>query len=675
LITIFMYNTRTSKTFLDAGGCVMRKHLWSFFVSLIILGWSILPVHALQGSGQTTRDPEVEQQIYDQLALIDPAAVLVFNDATKALDRSDYETARSGYEKVLQLAPDFPPALRRLGAAYAYLGDFNQAESLSLKALQIQDSEENISSLANVFLMEGTPKSNQDALNLLSSAIVKYSADIGLREMYIVAAANIPDEDALRAGVTSLLQIDPNNWIGRYYSGLIAAQDGKWELAEKELLRAQELGVPADIVQSTLKESGIKTQASFLRGLRYSGYGLVGWLVLLGVLFLVGILLSRMTLSAIQRNKGKIQSEASFSEHLVRSIYRIVITFTSIYFYLSIPILILMVVAIVAGSIYFFLSIGTVPLNLALLIPIFGLYTIYAILRSLFSSRKQGDPGLELKQIEATGLWRVIGDVAQMMGTRPVQKVFLSPLAEIGVFERGRFWNRLLGRGERCLILGLGALPDMNQGQLRAILAHEYGHFNQKDTAGGDLANSVTHNILNMAAHLQRLGTATFLNPVWLFINGFYRIFLRITRGASRLQETLADRNATLLFGRQNMLTSLEHIVHQDLLFRARVATEVNAAHAENRNMRNLYTLTAVENSGDIETEYQKIMQAQTSPYDSHPSMQERRAHIQSLGTNDIALEDRSPVWELFGDSTGLQEKITRNIESNLQAQGVLSKT
>ena len=580
----------------------------------------------------------------------------------------------AGYEKVLQLAPDFPPALRRLGAAYAYLGDFTQAESLSLKALQIQDSEENISSLANVFLMEGTPKSYQDALNLLSSAIVIYSADIGLREMYVVAAANIPDEDALRAGITTLLQIDPDNWIGRFYSGLIAAQDGKWELAEKELLRSQELGVPADIVQSTLKESGIKTQAGFLRSLRYAGYSLAGWVALLGVLFLVGIVLSRITLSAIQRNKGKIQAEASFSEKLVRSIYRIVITITSIYFYLSIPVLILMVLAIVAGSIYFFLSIGTVPLNLALLIPIFGIYTIYAILRSLFSSRKQGDPGMELKQIEATGLWRVLGEVAQKMDTRPVQKVFLSPLAEIGVFERGRFWNRLFGRGERCLILGLGALPEMNQGQLRAILAHEYGHFNQKDTAGGDLANSVTYNILNMAAHLQRLGTATFFNPVWLFINGFYRIFLRITRGASRLQETLADRNATLLFGRQNMLSSLEHIVHQDLLFRARLATEVNAAHTENRNLRNLYTLTVVENSTDIETNYQKIMQAQTSPYDSHPSMQERRVLIQSLGTNDIALEDRTPVWELFGDSTGLQERITRNVESNLQAQGVLKK-
>ena len=83
----------------------MRKYLWSFFVSLIILGFSILPAHALQGSGQTTRDPDVEQQIYDQLALIDPAAVLVFNDATKALDRSDYETARSRVRKSTSTCP------------------------------------------------------------------------------------------------------------------------------------------------------------------------------------------------------------------------------------------------------------------------------------------------------------------------------------------------------------------------------------------------------------------------------------------------------------------------------------------------------------------------------------------------------------------------------------------
>ena len=82
----------------------------------------------------------------------------------------------------------------------------------------------------------------------------------------------------------------------------------------------------------------------------------------------------------------------------------------------------------------------------------------------------------------------------------------------------------------------------MTQGQFKAILAHEYGHFSNRDTAGGDLARWVRASIYRMAYNLAVSGQARWYNPAWLFINGFHRGFLRITQGASRLQEILADR-------------------------------------------------------------------------------------------------------------------------------------
>jgi hypothetical protein len=42
---------------------------------------------------------------------------------------------------------------------------------------------------------------------------------------------------------------------------------------------------------------------------------------------------------------------------------------------------------------------------------------------------------------------------------------------------------------------------------------------------------------------------ATNRNPAWWFATGFYRIFLRVSQGAARLQEILADRRAAEAYG------------------------------------------------------------------------------------------------------------------------------
>ena len=89
----------------------------------------------------------------------------------------------------------------------------------------------------------------------------------------------------------------------------------------------------------------------------------------------------------------------------------------------------------------------------------------------------------------------------------------------------------------------------MTQGQLKAVLAHEYGHFVNRDTAGGGLALAVRRAVWQMAESLASGGAARWYNPAWLFVTGFHKLFLRVSQGASRLQEILADRWAALAYG------------------------------------------------------------------------------------------------------------------------------
>jgi Zn-dependent protease with chaperone function len=163
-----------------------------------------------------------------------------------------------------------------------------------------------------------------------------------------------------------------------------------------------------------------------------------------------------------------------------------------------------------------------------------------------------------------------LDEVAGKIPTRPVDNVYLTPGTEVAVIERGGASRRVRAqRTERCLILGAGVLEGMRMKELRAILAHEYGHFQNEDTAGGGLALAVRRSILNTIVHLAKNGAATWYNPAWWFIRGFFNLFLRISQGASRLQEVLADRWVAFTYGSEAFEQGLRHIVEREIRFLA----------------------------------------------------------------------------------------------------------
>src|SRR5262245_26564054 len=110
------------------------------------------------------RDPAIEQEIYDRLAKIDPAAVPLFQEATRAIDSGDAAAARRGYEQVLVLAPNFPDALRRMSYADLELGDTAAAVRDARAAYAAQDSPYNRTALAHALLATKEPASRAEAL-------------------------------------------------------------------------------------------------------------------------------------------------------------------------------------------------------------------------------------------------------------------------------------------------------------------------------------------------------------------------------------------------------------------------------------------------------------------------------------------------------------------------------
>jgi Zn-dependent protease with chaperone function/Flp pilus assembly protein TadD len=612
----------------------------------------------------------LEKPIELQLEKTKPDAVPVYQEATQAFDKGNYEKSKQLYEQVIVMAPDFSTAYRRLGYIELSLNNMDRAEELTRKALALEPNSYNQSSLAIILLQKNTPKDSQEAFDLATLATKSMPDDDQALLALMMSAGAINNLEVARTANTHLLDIEPNHPLVHYFAGLLAATDRKWEKAESELLYSQKLGMSSEDVQRLLDE-GIARNALIARFLRWSSIATGFWLLGLGVLFVAGTFLSRATLQALATMKPAMDFQVSPGERKIRSAYRLVISFLSMFFYISIPFAILLLLVVVGGAFYLFFLIGSVPVQFALILVLMLFASLFAVVKALFWRMKDVPPGRELKRIDAPELWTLVEDVARKLEVKPVDTIYVTPWSGIAVYERGSILQKLRGTGKRSLILGMGAMPGLTQGQLTAILAHEYGHFSNRDTAGGDLAHQVYASLVQMAQRLLRGGAAQIFNPVWLFVLGYQRIFLRITLGASRLQEILADRYAAIAYGGQNFIEGLQSVIRQDIAFPLQANYEIRRSLDLNQPLYNLYDLPPQENlQGELEKQVEEAMSRSTSQYDSHPAPKERMELVERLHVPYSPVqENKLSALRLFPNPEELQRELTAQVMKNIRKQ------
>ena len=182
---------------------------------------------------------------------------------------------------------------------------------------------------------------------------------------------------------------------------------------------------------------------------------------------------------------------------------------------------------------------------------------------------------------------------------------------------------------------------------------------------------SLLRSILGIA----RGGGATFYNPAWHFLRGFYLLFLRVTLGASRLQEIMADHYAAMAYGARAFRDGLAHVVRRSLDWSKSVDVLVEQAQQQNRPVSSLY---AAPEGGLVEEEqaraFEERMQDKGSPYDSHPPPGQRIAWVSRLpDQSDAQPGDDSPTWELFRDRAAVEAEMTALINQHLEAKGLFA--
>ncbi len=485
--------------------------------------------------------------------------------------------------------------------------------------------------------------------------------------------AATPLHAAVKHREDSLLEIAPDEVATHHVAFLRAVTEGRWDDADAALERAHELGLPDpdyDKMRGLLKQ-GRPATAGLLPKLAWAG-GL--WISCLVVLLVAGSVLS----AAVLREAAALPKQASGQAHggsaSLKKAYAGVLWLSCAYYYASLPVVALVVVVTGGAILYGLFALGRVPIKLVLIVVLVVLGTLWSILKSLFVRGSDDEPGERLELRAQPRLRALLGDVARRVGTRPVDNVYLTPGTDLAVMERGGMGRQLRGRAERCLILGVGVLEGLRIGSFKAVLAHEYGHFTNKDTAGGGFALAVRRSLVTMARSLAESGAAAWYNPAWLFLNGFFRVFLRISQGASRLQEILADRWAAFTYGSKAFEEGLRHVIEQSVRFDARAGATLQEMAAQ--PVANLYQhepATKVAQA-EIDKAIRDALNRPASPYDSHPSPAERSRWVRALSAKGTvqSADDGHEVWSLFESRAAIEERMTSRVHAMvLAAQAV----
>jgi heat shock protein HtpX len=277
-------------------------------------------------------------------------------------------------------------------------------------------------------------------------------------------------------------------------------------------------------------------------------------------------------------------------------------------------------------------------------------------------------PGPRLMPAEQPRLFEQLRQVAHATGERMPDEVFLVMGWTAFVAQRGG----VLGIGsKRVMGLGLPLLNSLTVDELRAVVAHEFGHFHGGDTKLTPWIYKTRCTIGRTISALKQ-NDGLFMHRPFLWYGTFY---MRVTQSVSRAQELAADRLAAEVVGRGAIEEGLRK-VHRfgpgfEHYFHSEFVPVVNAGRLprlldgfERYLSRPGWDAFLSRFGADDQPHVRK-----TDPYDSHPSLHDRLAALERVRATMRAVDSR-PSIALLDDLSELERKLLQ-----FDAEGQLDVT
>lgn len=227
-------------------------------------------------------------------------------------------------------------------------------------------------------------------------------------------------------------------------------------------------------------------------------------------------------------------------------------------------------VGVDAGVVYAFIDGGHAIFALGKIL-IVSLALTVPIVRGMFAFRRprgdDGPSGVTVTPEQQPELWSEITESARLSGTRPPTRLVLTGSVNAAVAERTHLLGLIPGR--RSMYLGVPLLAGLTRPRLRAVLAHEFGHYGNQDTrlAGITMRG---RDAVGRTVDAFRAGAAGGSNS-HAVVGGLYvryaRLYLRVSHSVGRRQELAADLAAARIAGRDTTAAALREIPVLDSAF------------------------------------------------------------------------------------------------------------
>jgi Zn-dependent protease with chaperone function len=321
-------------------------------------------------------------------------------------------------------------------------------------------------------------------------------------------------------------------------------------------------------------------------------------------------------------------------------------------------------------------SLPRVPIGILIGLAIVVLGTVAAFFIGMY--RLFFPPRAQVFSLEAPAeaqpeIWTLARKVAAEVGTEPVDRIFITPDPGVSVHLDGSLLATIAGGGRRVLQIGIPSIHAVTVDEFRAVLAHEYGHFSNRDTQWSTftyaMGNGLVAAFRATPGPVEReadrggwIALVMALNPAYWTLLLFLKLFLRVTNAFSRVREVMADVQAMKLYGGDSLRNGLAKVAFNDAVFSGIVQSEVVPALAkENKTVADFSAMMGLVKAGLADEQRDQIESSvageQPSTYDSHPPIATRLKYSERFAIG-AAQRDERDASTLFHEWHVLNEKI-----------------
>lgn len=179
------------------------------------------------------------------------------------------------------------------------------------------------------------------------------------------------------------------------------------------------------------------------------------------------------------------------------------ILFIILFFLVYLLLIFLSLVLVAAIGFLVYAIISNLKFNYLVILVCGGLigmavFILIFLIKFIFNFQKNDTSAyIEIKRNTEPELFKLIDDVVNEVGTEQPKKVFLSNDVNAFVNYNSTFWSMFLPV-KKNLTIGMGLINTTTVSELKAILAHEFGHFSQKSMKVGSYVNQANKMIYDM---------------------------------------------------------------------------------------------------------------------------------------------------------------------------------